>query len=71
MTLIEVRAMSISSSTARIMATPASPGRLKAAQPAAMMTRAARGTPATPLDVIMKVSIIRSSVGSDSWIPAA
>ena len=37
---------------------PASPGRPKLAQVPAMMTRVARGTPATPFDVSMKVKTI-------------
>ena len=50
-----VRAMSMISSTARSIATPASPGRPKLAQVPAMITSVARGTPATPFEVSMKV----------------
>jgi hypothetical protein len=59
-TLIAVRAMSITSSTASSIATPASPGSPKLAQVPAMITSVARGTPATPFDVSMKVSTMVS-----------
>ena len=50
MTLIVVRAISITSSIASRSATPASPGKPKLPQVPAMITNVARGTPATPFN---------------------
>jgi len=63
--------MSMISSTARIIATPASPGRPKLAQVAAMITSVARGTPATPLDVSMNITIMEICWPRVMWMPAA
>jgi len=54
-----VRAMSISVSTPRMMATPSS-GRPNVARVPDSITSDARGTAATPLLVIMSASIIAS-----------
>jgi hypothetical protein len=54
-----VRAMSISESTPRIIATP-SRGNPNVARVPERITSDARGTAATPLLVIMSVSIIKS-----------
>ena len=63
--------MSITLSTARSIAIPASPGNAKPSQVAAMMTSVARGTPATPFDVSISVSIIVTCDAIESSIFAA
>src|SRR6266576_598301 len=59
-TFTQVRPMSINSSTPKIMATPTgpSPDGTKEFNTASKMTSAALGTPATPLELTINVSII-------------
>ena len=54
--------MSINSSTPKITATPIAPNPpgMKLLRVANRITRAARGTPATPFEVIINVSIMKS-----------
>jgi hypothetical protein len=59
MRFVLVRAMSISASTPRMIATPSS-GNPNVASVPERITSDARGTAATPLLVIMSVSIIKS-----------
>ena len=70
MTLVIVRAMSISSSTPRMSVTPSS-GRPYIASVPARMTSEARGTPATPLLVSISVSSIVICCPTVSSTPAA
>src|ERR1039457_2536020 len=69
-TLVDVRAMSISASTPSRTAAP-SMGRWKVVSVPARITSAARGTPATPLLVSMRVSIISSCWPNERVTPAA
>jgi len=59
MRFVLVRAMSISASTPRIIATPSS-GKPNVASVPERITSDARGTAATPLLVIIRVSIMKS-----------
>jgi hypothetical protein len=59
MRFVLVRAMSISASTPRMIATPSS-GKPNVVRVPERITSAARGTAATPLLVIMSVSIMKS-----------
>ena len=69
-TFTEVRAMSIRASMPSSTATP-SIGRWKVERVPVRITSAARGTPATPLLVSIKVSIISNCWPNDSRTPAA
>ncbi len=62
--------MSSSASTPSSTATPSS-GNPNCASVPARITRDARGTPATPLLVTIRVSIMRSCWPTERWIPAA